>query len=269
MSGLKENQYINSSNYNARILLHYRFSSNKYSWPLWIFDSIMKIEKAKVLEIGCGNGLLWKLNNERIPETWEVTLTDFSEGMLKDAELNIGNTPAEIKYQVMDAENIPFEDNSFNIVLANHMLYHLQDRKKVFSEIRRVLKGGGFFYATTMDGEYMKELTDIIREYRSLPARGIKSNSVIQNFSLQNGMEQLEEYFSEIKMDIYENFLKITEAAPLADYAVSLNNITAGRIVLKEEERESFISFVRERINRDRGIIIHANAGIFTSRLND
>ena len=263
---LKDKQYIDSSNYNARILLHRKFSTNKYPWPLWVFDQIDIIEGAKVLEIGCGNGLLWKLNAGRIPETWNITLTDFSEGMLKDAERNIGNISAKVKYEVMDAVNIPYENNSFDTILANHMLYHIPDRRKALSEIQRVLKKSGFFYTTTMDGGYMKELTDIVREYRSISGGVSKSNSVIQNFSLQNGQEQLMEYFKEVNLEIYENSLMITEGAPLADYAVSLNNIISGRVVLKEMEIDSFTSFVQNKINKEGSITVSANAGVFINR---
>ena len=66
---LKDKQYIDSSNYNARILLHCKFSTNKYPRAFWIFDKIDRIESAKILEIGCGNGLIWKLNADRIQET--------------------------------------------------------------------------------------------------------------------------------------------------------------------------------------------------------
>jgi len=47
---LKDKQYIDSSDYNARILLHHKFSTNKYLWPLWIFDKIDRIEVAKCWE---------------------------------------------------------------------------------------------------------------------------------------------------------------------------------------------------------------------------
>jgi len=266
MSILKDKQYINSSNYNARILLHYKFSANKYSWPLWIFDRINKIEGARVLEIGCGNGLLWKLNADKIPETWDIILTDFSNGMLNDAEKNIGNSSHNIKFEVMDAENIPYEDNCFDIIIANHMLYHINDRRKALSGIRRVLKNDGTFYTTTMEKDYMKEMTDIVRKYRSIPGSGKRSNSTIENFSLENGAEQLKEFFDRVDLEIYENSLVITEAVPLTEYAFSLNNITPGRIVINENEKTKFTEFVDNIITREGSIHISSNAGIFISR---
>lgn len=266
MTDLKEKQYLNSSNYRSRIFLHYKFSSNKYSWPLWVFDNIVKTDNAEVLEIGCGNGLLWILNAGRVPGNWKITLTDFSEGMLKDAENSIGTAVPGINYRVMDAGEIPYSDGSFDIIIANHMLYHLPDRGKALSEIRRVLKDNGTFYTTTMEHDYMGEMSDIVREYRSVPLSGKSGNGVIQNFSLKNGEEQLKEYFNNVELEIYENSLNITEAAPFTDYAVSLNSIVPGRVVIDESERERFTAFIQDRINREGRIFISANAGIFICR---
>lgn len=266
MSDLKDKQYQNSSNYRARIHLHYKFGTNKHSWPLWVFDSISKPGKANVLEIGCGNGLLWKFNSGRIPREWDITLSDFSEGMLNDAEKNIGGITHNISYRVIDAENIPYDDCSFDIILANHMLYHASDMKKVLLEIRRVLKKDGIFYTTTMEKDYMKELTDIVREYRSVPAVESRSNGVIKNFSLQNGEEQLKEFFDRVELKVYENILEVTEAVPFTDYAVSLNDITPGKTVLPVSEKERFTEFVQTKIDKHGSINISAKAGIFICR---
>lgn len=133
-------------------------------------------------------------------------------------------------------------------------------------EIRRVLKTGGIFYASTMEKDYMGELSDIIREFRSLPGTGKKTNSLIENFSLENGGMQLEEFFSEAALNMYENKLIITEAEPFTDYALSLNDITPGRVVLHDHERGLFTQFVQNIINRDNSINISSNAGVFICR---
>src|SRR5512145_716340 len=137
MSGLKDKQYGDSSKYSARINLHSRYSTNKYLWPLWVFDRIEKSGDADVLEIGCGNALLWRANSGRIPESWRITLSDFSEGMLKDAALNTLKLNREFAFEVVDAENIPFDNNSFDIIIANHMMYHIPDRERALSGVKR------------------------------------------------------------------------------------------------------------------------------------
>ena len=105
---LKSDQYKDSSNLDARVTLHKRFSTNPYSWMNWVFDSLLTLpEDATVLELGCGPAYLWKENLGRIPSGWRITLSDLSSGMLdvawrnlKDAGLpdDIGSVMYEMDY---------------------------------------------------------------------------------------------------------------------------------------------------------------------------
>ena len=97
-------------------------------------------------------------NRDRIPEGWDIALTDFSEGMVADAQQNLRERTHANKFAVMDAQSIEFEDKYFDAVVANHMLYHVPDRMKTFLEIRRVLRTGGHLYATTNGRTHLKEL---------------------------------------------------------------------------------------------------------------
>ena len=112
-------------------------------------------EYSNVLELGCGNGLLWMNNEESINETLSITLSDFSEGMLQSARQNINNK--NIKYQVIDIQDIPYENESFDIIISRHMLYHVPDIDKALSEVKRVLKPGGKFYVSTNGGRNICE----------------------------------------------------------------------------------------------------------------
>lgn len=266
MSHLKEFQYKDSTNFNERISLHYRFGTNKYLWPLWVFDNINKADNLKVLELGCGNGLLWRLNANRVPESWDIILSDFSEGMLKAAKNLIGDDINHIKYEIIDIENIPYEDYSYDIIIANHMLYHVPSRTKALAEIRRVLKNDGIFYATTISCEYMKELRELIKEYRSKPYNEGEAHPVISNFSIENGDGQLKEYFNRVELKIYDNSLIINDAQSFINYAYSCNGMSEGKIILDESERNMFHKFVEEKINTDGNIIIPSKFGMFISR---
>ena len=82
---LLQQQYKDASNLNARVRLHARFSTNPYHWFLWIFDQFKIPGQARVLELGCGPADLWRMNLERIPPGWDITLSDFSSGMVDQA----------------------------------------------------------------------------------------------------------------------------------------------------------------------------------------
>lgn len=67
----------NYKNYNKKI-------SNENISELSNLD--LKQPNIKILELGCGDASLWNKNFNYIPSNWEITLTDFSDGMLKDAK---------------------------------------------------------------------------------------------------------------------------------------------------------------------------------------
>ena len=132
-------QYRDSSNLSARASLHVRFSTEDYPWFHWVFDHFNIPADARVLELGCGTGLLWGENLGRIPRGWNVTLSDASQGMVQGAEQNLVHADLKFTFGQVDARSIPYEDDSFDVVIANHMLYHVSDLAKALSEIRWVL----------------------------------------------------------------------------------------------------------------------------------
>ncbi len=141
---LRTDQYRDSTNLDARVLIHQRFSTNPYGWFRWVFDRLLKLpENAKILELGCGPGYMWKENVERIPAGWNITLSDLSSGMVDAAWRNLIVSGRAFQFKEIDAQSIPFEDETFDAVIANHMLFHVPDRPKAIAEIKRVLKSAG------------------------------------------------------------------------------------------------------------------------------
>ena len=209
---LKTDQYKDASNLDARVVLHERFSTNKYGWFTWVFDTLEKLPaNAKVLELGCGHGLLWKSNADRIPSTWDITLSDLSSGMLDSAWRNLVVTGRNYNFREIDAQNIPFEDETFDAVIANHMLYHVPDRAKALSEIKRVLKTSGRLIAATNGERHIKEITDWFQQ--------VHLDNIWQRFitlfTLENGLEQLQDVFPNVTLSRYEDSLEVTQVEPI------------------------------------------------------
>ena len=261
-SVLKE-QYKTSANLNARIALHQRFSTNPQGWYPWYLDQLDLPEPCRVLELGCGPGAMWKSTLPQVKEGWRLTLTDFSPGMAKEASA-ITDPLNRFASASVDAQHIPFPDESFDVVLANHMLYHVPDKALVLSEIRRVLRPGGKLFAATNGKNHMTELyvlEDQLSRHLSnninIPPREMWSLS----FSLENGEAMLREHFASVALRRYEDGLHVTEAQPLVDYVLSmLNHFTSqvDRPAVEEFKRE-----IEETIQRDGAIKITKETGLF------
>ena len=71
--------------------------------------------------------------------------TDYSDGMIKEARR--GDCPKNLRFEVADANNLPYEDNSFDAVLIANALHIVPDPKKVLKEIDRVLRLKGILIA--------------------------------------------------------------------------------------------------------------------------
>ena len=71
--------------------------------------------------------------------------TDYSDGMI--AEAKKGEYPANLRFEVADAMALPYEDNSFDVVLIANALHIVPNPEKVLSEIDRVLRPGGLLIA--------------------------------------------------------------------------------------------------------------------------
>jgi SAM-dependent methyltransferase len=194
-------QYRDAVNLKTRINLHKKFSTNTCGWFPWVFDHIKLPPSCKILELGCGPGDLWFENIERLPSGWQLTLSDFSPGMLEKSWHNLQNQPRAFNFNLIDAQSIPYEDNEFEGVIANHMLYHMPDRAKAFAEIRRVLKPGGILYATTVGEAHMQELTTLLHKFD--PGLDNDFNITIIEFTLKNGRAQLEKWFHNISVQRY------------------------------------------------------------------
>ena len=69
---LRDVQYRDDTNLNARVELHRRFSVNSGSFQSWVFDQLDVPDRARLLEVGCGPGHLWAANRERMPAGWEA-----------------------------------------------------------------------------------------------------------------------------------------------------------------------------------------------------
>jgi len=251
-------QYKNASNLNARIELHKRFSTSTQSWYAWILEHFTFANNSQILELGCGSAEFWHHNRERIPAGWSVTLSDFSAGMLEDARQNLRDSKHPFAFQVIDAQAIPFADESLDVVIANHMLYHVPDRARALSEIRRILKPGGHFYATTVGETHVRELDDLVGRVANT---GVFSEKLRYAFTLESGYDQLTPYFSQVTLDRFIDALVVTEAEPLIAYILSTR---AGHF-LSEERIQTLHTLIEQELAEHGAIHITKSSGIFVA----
>ncbi len=215
-------QYKNDDNLSIRIKLHSKYSTNKQGWYPWLFEHYELANGYRILELGCGNGNQWKGRIDKLPTYCTLVLSDFSEGMVKMVWEKY-SCHKNILAQKIDIQNIPFPDNCYDVVIANHMLYHVPDLSKAISEVHRVLRSGGKFYASTNGNGGMRTYLHNVRKLIN-PNTPTLSDGF--SFSLQNGIEVLSKYFCDVQSYNFEDSLHITETQDLIDWMKSTITIS-------------------------------------------
>ena len=247
-------QYKNSNNLNVRISLHDQFSTNKIGWFNWLFNQIDFSKVNRLLEIGCGNGKLWEDRDIDLRNR-EIFLSDISEGMVHEVRKKLGK---DYNCIVADCQAIPFKDGYFDTVIANHVLFYIQNLDKGLSEICRVLKDNGTFYCSTYGKKHMKEITELVQSFDSKVE--LSQNSLFDIFGIENGETILKKYFKSVQYIQYEDSLIVDQAQPLVDYIMSChgnqNEILGPKI-------SKFKEYIESMISKNGSITITKQAGLF------
>ncbi|MEC0094058.1 MerR family transcriptional regulator [Paenibacillus macquariensis] len=254
-------QYHNAVRLQARIRLYDQFSWNRKGWHSWFFEHLGTVPNLKVLELGCGDAALWRRNANLIPETWNITLTDLSVGMLEEARMSLGMHSERFRFQIADAQEIPFHENEFDIVIANHMLYHVLNINQAVSEMHRVLKPGGCLYASTMSKSHLKEIEQLTQAFD--PQIQVL-DPVMERFELDNGKETLQASFTEIEQIRFEDYMMIDDEQPLIHYITSTP--MNARKILIGAKLDQFTTYLRSKITDNEKIYITKDSGFFLAR---
>ncbi len=253
-------QYKNDKNLNLRSNLH-SYNINKVDWDKWCFDNMDLPNYGRILELGCGTGKLWAKNKDDINEGLDIYISDFSRSMLKIAKDNLKDVNHDFKFMEINAESIPFDDNTFDAVIAQHMIYFIPDIDKALKEIKRVLLPGGTFYVTANSKISMGELNNLVEKFDS--ESGLNSNGYSTRFELENGESILKNYFDNVDVKILDGKIIVNDPEPVVSYKAS--TIQGSRVLVGEKRRE-FKKYLNDYIKTNKNISITTKTCMFKCR---
>lgn len=264
-------QYIKSDNLEKRINIH-KYSTSDVNWYDYLIDKCDIKEGMNILDIGCGNGLLWYRERNILPDNINIYLVDNSEAMLDSAkqihfsEKNFyANKKIKFHYHICDASNInelsEINSKKFQRIMANHMLYHIEDsdRKSLLRAVNDMLTDDGKFIASTIGKNHMKEIFELAHEYD----KNVKAPEWFsRGFNLENGKEQLDEFFSSVTMFCHDNNLLIPDWRAIYDYLCSLPGIEK----VMRKNKEASVKFLKNRVTESKPFFISKSTGVFVAR---
>lgn len=261
---LKTDQYKDSTHLDARAHLHRTYSTSKIPWMGWVFDHLQLEEGMTVLECGCGPAWLWRENEHRIPADCQITVTDLSQGMVDEAEAALGESDHAFAFRTANVEALPFADDSFDRVVANHMLYHVPNLGQALQEIKRVLKPNGRLIAATNGETHLQELKGLPSQlFPEIVQKNFSHTTTELAFRLENGAELLQPHFPDVERVLFADSLKVTDVEPLINYMLS--NSLARKMAQENGRLETIRQVLQGLLEQDGVINITKSTGLFVA----
>jgi SAM-dependent methyltransferase len=225
---LRTDQYADASTLGVRGQFNERFTTADRHPLRWTFDHVDAPPAADVLGVGCGAGALWTVNADRVPGGWDLALTDFSPGMVRDAGDAVGDAGVEatVRFAVAAAGAVPLADASCDAVTATQMLYHVPDRERAYADVCRVLRDDGVLYATTTSRENKARLYDLMD---GAAAADIEAPAKADDaeFSVETAGEEIRERFGSVERHVRSAPL-VVEGEGAVDLTVAYARSMAG-----------------------------------------
>ena len=190
-----------TGNLAARIAI-YDYRTNPQDWYSWVGERLPR--DGRVVEVGAGTGALWN----RVQAPAGLTLVDFSPAMCDGLRAVAG--ARVVRGSAME---LPFTGGSFDGLIANHMLYHLDDPEAGLREFARVLRGGGRLAVSVNGRDHLAEIDAL------LP----KKRSVLNDVSAENIASYVGRFFGDVVVERYPCELAIPNAEPVLRYLASRN----------------------------------------------
>ena len=256
---LRDVQYRDSTRLAARARLHVKYGTAPVAWFPWVASQIPWPARARVLEVGCGTGWLWAEASAHLPSGLDLTLTDLSEGMVAEAVERVGSLRRHrrVEGRVADAQSLPSTRRAFDVVIANHMLYHVPEPARAVAELARVVRPGGVVMAATVGETHLRELNEIRAEVFGTTRR----HATVEAFGIDVGRSILRSCFDTVEWRPYDDELDCTDAGDVLAFLASAPPVEEAtdeqhRLLATAVERRFAEGGGRLRISKETGVFV-------------
>ena len=261
-----------AGNWHIRQQTHDQYTFPKVDFVEWVMHHVALQGDENLLDLGCGTGRYYNYIHTNYPD---VTYTGIDTANDMTAE---HPAPSRIIHSPMD--EIPFEDDTFDVVMANHVMYYAANVVDVVKEAQRVLKPNGLFVASTSSVTTTPQFRELFRRAILLvsppgASRDVKvPGGLHQRFALENGSRLLaKHYFAVVRHDLPGAFV-FDEVDPIMDYLESMRdtrepqlpeNISWDQVMLIMREQLTNLILTLDKLVVDKltGVLIATNGGGF------
>lgn len=214
--------YATTDAWRIRVKTHEKYTYPKINFVEWVMKLTSWKGDESVLDVGCGTGKYHAYIKKHLPGVTYVGV-DYSFAMLDSHD---GDNLARA-----NMASLPFPDGTFDVVMANHVIYFAPDIDATLRELRRVLKPGGIFIAATSSNQTMPQFRELFRRAILLVSppgvsRDVRVPETLhRRFALENGSVQLaRHYHAVVRHDLPGAFV-FSSVEPIMEYLESTRDI--------------------------------------------
>jgi SAM-dependent methyltransferase len=215
---LRETQYASSTKLADRGQLHAQYSVATDS----VFDHLTRntpwAGARDILEVGVGPGWWWNTAVQHLDPQASLTITDLSPGMVDESVARLHELGLNVTGRTADAADLPFADDSFDVVAAHYMLYHVPNPEQALREFHRVLRPGGTLVAASNGPNHMLQFLDVLS---AVFGEQVDSYEINNRFPPIEGLAMLRTVFAEAQWHPHIDSLRITNLADALRYVHS------------------------------------------------
>jgi len=270
-----QKEYASDASLATRQRTHALYSVPKVNFTEWVLDRVAWRGDERVLDVGMGPGTYFEALQTRVPRG-QIVGGDLSLGMVRKAARHAFRGSAVLFNG--DVQTLPFPAHTFDVVLANHMMYHVPDIAHALNEIHRVLKPNGILIAATNSQFNMLEFDQLMaRAYGLLGAVSTSDaalSQISQRFELENGPVHLHRHFFAVVRYDLPSALVFSEAQPAVDYIDSTRALEEPLLphrvawedlisVLSDQIQRLINHFGELVVNKLSGVLIATDSGGF------
>jgi 2-polyprenyl-3-methyl-5-hydroxy-6-metoxy-1,4-benzoquinol methylase len=263
--------FASKENLLIRQDIHDKYTVPKLDYVTWALSCVQWRGDEQVLDVGCGPGRWATVMQEQLPDVTYYGL-DLHAGM-------VANHPVTRTLGVGDIQQLPYPDNTFDVVMANHMLFHVPDIEQAIRECRRVLKPEGIMLAATNSVNNMPEFQVLFRRAITLLAPPGTSHIQIplpssHLFTLESGTRFMSrQFFAVVRYDL-PSALVFPEVEPVMSYLESTRQMREPQlpegiwwddvmVIVREQITRLLEHFGEVAINKLAGVLIGTDKGDF------
>ena len=240
-------QYSTEDNLRIRQEIHDKYTVPNVNFSEWALNALNLRGDERVLDVGCGNGLYYSRLRQRYPNVQYFGVDLFEKMLLSH--------PSPVNLSVANIAHLPFPNASFDVVMANHVLFMVEDVDQAIVEMRRLLKPGGLLMATTNSSNNMPELQVLMRRAMVLLSRSSGSSlsqaspSITERFSLENGAPLLARHFYAVVRYDLPSALVFHSTDPAMTYLETTRDMREGTLP-PDVEWDDVMVIMRQQINQ-------------------